>query len=136
MRPTADMELRQLIRFGVVGMVNTLFSFGLYLLLVWLGLHFAAAHLLATVAGIVFSFRMQGRYVFGDTRWRQLWRFVPVWFGLFVFSVLLIALFVHLGLNAYQAGALALLPTVTLSYFVQKHFVFVPPPPNRPVESP
>jgi putative flippase GtrA len=130
------MDLKQVIRFGVVGSVNTGFSFGLYLCLVWLGLHYVAANLLATIAGILFSFRTQGRFVFGDTRWRQLWRFVPVWAGLFGFNTLLIAVFVRLDLNAYQAGALALLPTVILSYFVQKHFVFEPPSPNRPVESP
>lgn len=132
----ADVDLRQLLRFGVVGAVNTGFSFGLYLVLVWLGLHYAAANLLATVAGILFSFRTQGRFVFRDTRWRKLWRFVPVWLGLFCVNTLLITVFMRLGLDAYRAGAAALVPSILLSYAVQKHFVFDPPPPSRTVESP
>ena len=112
------------VRFMLVGVVNTAFSFGLYLLFVYLGLHFATANLLATLAGILFSFRTQGRFVFGDTRWSRLFRFFPLWVALYAFNVLLIALFSRLELNAYEAGALALLPTVALSYFLQRHFVF------------
>lgn len=119
------------LRFVLVGLVNTAFSYSLYALLVWLGVHFAVANLGATVAGILFSFRTQGRWVFGDTRWGRLRRFVPAWALLYLFNVAVIAVLVRFGLDAYTAGALALVPTVAASYLVQKHYVFA----ARPQES-
>ena len=112
------------IRFVLIGVVNTAFSFGLYLLFVYLGLHFATANLLATLAGIVFSFRMQGSLVFDNKSWKPLLRFVPVWTLIYLLNVALIAALTALGMNAYAAGAAALLPTVAMSYFMQKRFVF------------
>ena len=123
------------IRFVLIGVVNTAFSFGRYLLFVYMGLHFATANLLATLAGILFSFRTQGRFVFSDTRWSRLFRFFPLWVALYGFNVLLIALFSRLELNAYEAGALALLPTVALSYFLQRRFVFEIPSAKSKVNS-
>jgi putative flippase GtrA len=121
----ADVDLGQILRYGAVGLVNTGFSFSLYLLLVWLGLHFAMANLLSLLAGIVFSFRTQGRWVFGHRDWGALRRYVPVWSVCYALNVGLIAIFVRSGLDAYSAGALALLPTVIAAYVLQRKFVFV-----------
>lgn len=128
--------MRKLFRFGVVGAVNTLFSFGLYLFLIWMGLHFALANFLATVAGVLFSFRTHGRFVFGDTRWKNLIRFVPAWALIYGLNVWMIDLLVSRGLNAYEAGAACLLPMVIVSFLVQKYFVFNGPQPRSPREVP
>lgn len=114
----------RLVRFVLVGVLNTAFSFSLYVLLVWMGLHFVTANLCATAAGIVFSFRTQGALVFGNRDWRLLRRFVPVWIVVYVINIALIALLMQAGLNAYGAGAAALLPTVALAYLLQRRFVF------------
>jgi len=119
-----DMRPPLVVRFLLVGVLNTGFSYGLYVILVWAGVHFAVANLVATVAGILFSFRMQGRFVFGNTDGALLWRFVPVWIVLWLLNVGLITALVRWGLDPYSAGALALVPTVAASYLVQKHFVF------------
>ncbi|MBL8352953.1 MAG: GtrA family protein [Burkholderiaceae bacterium] len=114
------------LRFLLVGVLNTGFSYSLYTLLLWSGLHFAAANLCATLAGIAFSFRTQGALVFGSHDWRLLRRFVPVWIGIYAVNVGIIALLVRADLNAYAAGAVALPPTVLLSFLLQKRFVFAP----------
>lgn len=62
------MQASLFLRFLLVGLLNTGFSFSLYMLMVWLGMHFAAANLFATLTGIAFSFRTQGTLVFGQPR--------------------------------------------------------------------
>lgn len=114
----------QSLRFVLVGGVNTGFSYGIYALLVWLGVGFVLANFSATVIGIVFSFRSQGRFVFGNTDPRRMGRFVLSWLVMWLFNIALIAMLARQGLNAYAAGAIALVPTVALSYLVQKWLVF------------
>ena len=115
----------QFVRFVFVGALNTGFSYLVYASLVYIGLHYVLANLGALVLGIVFSFRTQGLLVFGTPEWRRLLRFVPVWGFIFLINTGCIALLLRIGFNAYVAGALALLPTVALSYLLQKFFVFV-----------
>jgi putative flippase GtrA len=129
------MQASLFLRFLLVGLLNTGFSYSLYMLLIWLGMHFAAANLLATLTGIAFSFRTQGALVFGSHDWRRLRRFVPVWLGIYGINVGTIALLVEAGLDAYAAGAVALPPTVLVSFVLQKRFVFAPAGCKASVES-
>lgn len=51
----ASLELRRLIRFGLVGVANTAVYYGTYRLLL-MGLPYLIAHLIAWVVSVVFSF--------------------------------------------------------------------------------
>ena len=51
-------------------------------------------------------------------------RFVAGWGVIYLFNVAFIALLIRLGLNAYAAGAVALVPVAAASYLLQKLFVF------------
>jgi putative flippase GtrA len=112
------------LRFVAVGVLNTAFSYSIYAVLVWAGMHYAPANLLATMAGIVFSFRTHGTWVFDNRDWRLLRRYVPIWIVLYLLNVGLIGLFVRLGLGPYVAGAIAVPPTVLLGFVLQKRYVF------------
>lgn len=114
------------LRFLVVGGINTCFSYGTYALLLFLGIHYAIANLAALMSGILFSFKTQGKFVFNNSDNRLLWRFVLFWGFLYGFNVAFIDTMMKLGLNAYWAGALTLLPNTILSYLAQKHWVFIP----------
>lgn len=111
-------------RFILVGTLNTAFSFGLYVVFLMVGLPYAIANLLALIAGILVSFRTQGQFVFGNRDTRLLGRFALCWGLVWLVNILLIAVFLRLGLDAYWAGAFALAPTTVLSYFMQKVLVF------------
>ena len=78
----------------------------------------------ALLLGILFSFRTQGRLVFGNRDGRLIFRFAAVWGLIFLVNILLISVLMHAGLNAYWAGALAMVPITVISYFVQKFIVF------------
>lgn len=54
----------QLLRFGLVGVMNTLVDFGVYQLLVWLGLHYALAQCLSYSCGLLNSYFFNSRWTF------------------------------------------------------------------------
>jgi putative flippase GtrA len=112
------------VRFVLVGVLNTAFAYGMYAALLWLGLPYALANLGSLVLGIAFSFVTQGRLVFGNRDNRLLPRFAACWVILYFVNVGLIALLIRFGMDAYSAGALALLPMAISSFFVQRYVVF------------
>ena len=115
---------RRLLRFGLVGILNTGLSYAAYALLLSFGLNYAAANLGALIIGIITGFRLQGVLVFRNRSWRPLFRFVVMWMLLYVINVMSIRLLLGLGASTYLAGAVMLLPMVAVSYLVQKFLVF------------
>ncbi len=114
----------QLGKFVLVGLLNTAFSYAIYVALVFVGMNFALANLTALVIGIGFSFKTQGILVFNNVENRRLLRFILVWLVLYLFGILMISLFISLGFDSYASGALAIPFTTVLSYVAQRFFVF------------
>lgn len=112
------------VRFVLVGVVNTGFSFGIYLLCVHLGMPFALASLVSIVLGIGFSFKTQGALVFSNRDGRLFGRFVAVWAVIYLFNIGVIYVLVQLGLSASWAGAVAIAPTTVASFLAQRFFTF------------
>jgi len=125
-RPLRD---RQIVRFVLVGVLNTAFSYLVYAALLYLGLNFATANFGACALGILFSFRTQGVLVFRNPAPHLLLRYSLFWLVIYLCNIGLIKLFILFGLNAYVAGALALPPIVAMSFILQKYFVFRPTEP-------
>jgi putative flippase GtrA len=118
--------LIQFARFVVVGLVNTAFSYLIYAGLVFLGVNYAVANLLALMVGILFSFKTQGTLVFANLGNRRLFRFVLTWAIIYAFNVFLISRFNRMGFDSYASGALSIPFATVLSYLAQKFFVFRP----------
>lgn len=114
----------QLFRFLAVGILNTLFGYSLYALLIYLGLEYTYALLFATIAGVLFNFHTIGRLVFQSRDKRLIGKFFAVYAITFCGNLLLIKLMVRFGLSAYLAGAFAIIPTTILSFLLNKFFVF------------
>lgn len=112
------------LRFLVMGGINTGFSYGVYAVLVYLGLNFALSNLVSLVLGILFSFRTQSKFVFQNPRSHVFLRYIGVWAVIYCINVGIIALLMRFGINAYIGGALAIIPTAVSSYFLQRMFVF------------
>lgn len=114
----------QVVRFFIVGCINTAFSYSIYATLLYIGMPFVVANFGALLLGILFSFRTQGRFVFNNRATRLIFRFVACWGVIFLINIAFIAMLIRAGLNAYWGGALALVPVTLLSYFVQRFLVF------------
>jgi len=114
----------QFARYVAVGLLNTGFSYLVYALALWSGLVFFAANLIALLSGIIFSFAMQGRFVFDNLSRSLFPRYVVLWLAIYLVNITIIKLTMTFGFNAYTAGAIALGPIVALSYVLQKRLVF------------
>lgn len=112
------------VRFIIVGGVNTLVSFLVYLLLLAVGLPFPIANLGSLLFGIGVSFMTQSRIVFGNSDIRNIVPFVAGWLMIYVGQTSLIWLLVRHGLAASTAGLIVLPLTVLTSYIFQKFWVF------------
>ena len=114
----------QTIRFLVVGFFNTAISYGVYAGCLAVGFPFPAASAIAMCLGLIVSFVTQGRLVFGTRGISDFPRFVGAWLIIYLVSVAVIWSIMQTGLSAYVAGLLAFPVTVSLSFLVQKFFVF------------
>ena len=56
----------QFIKFGIVGGINTVLSYGIYFVGIRLGLHYAAANFVAFVITVFISYVLNGNFVFKE----------------------------------------------------------------------
>jgi putative flippase GtrA len=114
----------RVIRFVLVGVLNTGFSYLIYAVLLFVGLGYQLANFFALVVGIVFSFKTQGTFVFNNTARGLFFRFAICWLLIYLCNIGFIRQMLIFGLDAYEAGALAIAPIAVLSYLLQKYLVF------------
>ncbi len=114
------------LRFVVIGVINTAFSYSIFAVMVSLNLSVALASLLALIAGVLFSFFTQGAIVFGHLSQAAFLRFVATWAVLYLLNLTFIYALMALGANAYLAAAIATAPTTVISFVIQKRAVFRP----------
>lgn len=120
-----DLLGRQFVRFVLVGMLNTAFGYSVYAALVLIHVHYSAAAVLSTVAGVLFNFKTTGPLVFGSRGNRRFFRFVAVYAVMLAINVTALwALHDRLGLGSLVSQALCLPPLVVMTFLMQKHLVF------------
>ena len=115
----------QFMLFLVMGGINTLFYYSLYSLLIYVGVFYAAAVVIATVCGVLFNFQTFGRVVFKNFQFRLLGRFIGVYVVVCAANIAGLRALEFVGLvNKYIAGAVLVLPVALLGYVLKKTFVF------------
>lgn len=115
----------RLVRFLVIGAVNTAFSYVIYALLVLIGLHYSLATLISTILGIIFNFFTTGRIVFRNMDNRRIIRFILVYILTYLVNVLFLKGLVDgLSMDKLLAGALVTLPVALLSYYLNSIWTF------------
>lgn len=107
-----------------MGAFNTAVSYGTYSGLLYAGLNYPLASLGALIFGIMLSFVTLGRYVFLSRLRGRLYKFVLVWAALYLFNIGTIHGLISLGLDAYMAGLVAAIPTISLAFLLQRTYVF------------
>lgn len=116
----------RIIRFLSVGVLNTIFGYAVYALLIFINLPYLMALLLATVAGIIFNYFSFGRLVFSSHSNRTVFAKFVMAYGL-IYSAnaaLLSFLTIEFFLNAYAAQAICVPPSVLLSWLLMNHWVY------------
>lgn len=120
-------KLPQKIRFLFVGGYNTVFSYLLYVVFVYVGMTAQLALLLSFLISSINSYLTQKFYVF-LTRGNYLKEYVKclvTWMGSYVLNAaLLFVLMKFVGLNAYFAEFVVLVLLTIYSFVVLKYFAF------------
>lgn len=114
----------QFSRFLFIGGINTLFGYGIFSLLLFLGLHYSLAALLSTILGILFNFKTTGVIVFNSRDNSLIVKFFGVYGVVYVLNVLGLYLFSLVGVSAYISGAILILPMACVAFVLNKKFVF------------
>jgi putative flippase GtrA len=119
------LERQKIFRFILVGILNTIFGYGFYALLVFAGMKYTLAILFSTIAGIIFNFRTTGVLVFQNKDKRLFLKFLLVYaliYGLNVESAkMLNSLY---SMSPYLSQAVILPFLATISYLLNRYFVF------------
>lgn len=114
----------QFIKFLMIGVVNTLFGYGCFAALLYVGIHYVYAGMISTVAGIIFNFKSTGRVVFDSNNNSKIFRFSATYFITYCMGTIGIALLEQIEIKPYIGGALLIFPTALLSFYLNKNFVF------------
>ncbi len=113
-----------LFRFLLVGVLNAAFGYGCFAGFLYLGLHYSAALLLATVLGVAFNFKSTGALVFGSKNNKLIFRFVAGYGVVYGTNLVGIAALKLLGVDPYLAGMALIVPMALLSFVINNRFVF------------
>lgn len=107
-----------------MGGLNTMLNYGIYTLLLYLGLDYSLATTVAFIAGLIINFKTHGRFVFNSQSNRPFFLYVVSWLGIYITNLWLLGLLIEKGVNSYLAGALMIPPIAILSFFILKLVVF------------
>ena len=112
------------IKFLLVGALNTLFGYGIFALLLFIGLHYALASILATILGVLFNFKTTGILVFKNHDNRLIFKFVSAYCLTTVLSIIGLKFAKMVGLNLYFAGLILTGIMAIITFILQKKCVF------------
>ena len=115
----------KLIKFLLVGMINSLFGYTVFFLLIFLKLlDYNIALLIATICGVLFNFKTIGTIVFKNGNNTLIIRFITVYLFIYVINLLFLQIAIYLTVNLLLAQAALLFPMAIISYCLNKTFVF------------
>ena len=116
----------KIIKFLSAGVLNTVFGYTVYAILIYVGVPYLTALFISTITGIIFNFFSFGRLVFsGHSGWLFFVRFLIAYGIIYTANaVLLRALTSELFINAYAAQSICVPPSVILSWLLMNNWVY------------
>lgn len=114
----------QFVRFLAVGVLNSLFGYGCFALLLYFGVHYAAALFFATAAGVLFNFKTTSHLVFNSRNNRLILHFSATYIFVYAVNVTSLKFLTLIGVDVYYGGAALIFPMAVLAYILNKRFVF------------
>lgn len=124
-RAHMQFDWRQLLRYYQAGVVNTLFGYGCYAALLWLGLDMFIAQLISHTAGTLFNYFTFSRYAFAGEAGSPM-RFVASYAGNYLLSLAVLWALSQAIASPYLAGLVAVVIVSAINFLILKRFVFRP----------
>lgn len=125
-------RLWQFIKFGIVGLSNTVISLAVYEGCLYLGMHYLPADALGLIISVINAYYWNNRVVFGDGQKKPFSHHVRMYFkslaaygGAFVLNQLLLVLWIEIvGVPEWLAPFINLAVTIPLNFLVNKYWTF------------
>ncbi len=111
-------------KYACVGVMNTIFGYSTFTLLIMSGLHYQIAVIVGTILSIFFNFKTIGKIVFKNKNNMLVFKFLLVYIIIATLNITFLDLEIKMKINVYLAGALLLVPLGTLSFVLNKTLVF------------
>ncbi len=119
--------IKQFIKFGLVGISNTLIALIVYYIFLFLGCNYLVSNTLAWLVSVLNAYFWNNRYVFkNDVYWLKalLKTYLSYGFSFILSMVLLWALVKMLGISQIVAPILVLLITTPMNFAMNKYWTF------------
>ena len=121
----------QFIKFGIVGLSNTVISYVIYVLLVYINFHYIFANIFAFIISVLNSFFWNNKYVFkSENNKRNIFHsliktYISYAFSGIIIGNLLLFIFIDiLHISKYIAPFFGLFISVPLNFLLNKQWVF------------
>lgn len=117
----------QFIKFGIVGVSNTVISLVVYYLLLWLGAPYLIANTISWIVSVFNAFYWNNRYVFkNDTPWLKslVKTYISYSVSFLVGSLLLVGFIEGIGVSDKIAPLLTLVVSIPMNFAMNKYWTF------------
>lgn len=114
----------ELVRYILVGILNTFFSYLWYAIFITLGLRYPLALLFSTVLGVLFNFKTFGKLVFKNSNNQLIFKFIGVYTFLYFFNITLIGFLKQISTDLYITGFISIIFSAGLGFVLNKRLVF------------
>jgi putative flippase GtrA len=119
---------KQFIKFGIVGVSNTLIALAVYYVLIYLGIHYIIANVAAFVLSVCNAYFWNSRFVFSKKKGDGAKPFIKTFvaYGItFILSTGLLFLMVDIfGISEWLAPLLNLCVTIPVNFLLNKFWAF------------
>lgn len=122
--------LIQFVKFGIVGLTNNAISYIIYLILIWLGMHYTPANIIGFTVSVFNSYYWNNKYVFRNKVGRVWWKtFIKTYIsyagtGIIMSNVLLLFWIDVLGFSAVIAPLISLVIIIPINFIVNKLWAY------------
>ena len=111
-------------RFILIGILNTIFGYGVYAALILTSVEYHVALTVSTILGVLFNFKTTGTIVFRNNKKRLIFRFVAMYGIIYVLNQIVLTLLVRADINELVSQAIVLPVMVVLAFSMNRRFVF------------
>ena len=124
--------IKQFVKFGIVGLSNTLIGYGVYFICIYIGLHYLIANFFGFFVGVLNAYYWSDRFVFKkeDGEYRSVIESLIKTYlaygstGLLLSSILLYFYIDKLHISEYIAQLFVLVVTIPLNFIINKYWSF------------
>ncbi len=119
-------RIKLIARFLGVGLINTVFGYAIYALLILFNMPYLGALLMATIVGVIFNYFSIGRLVFKSKSGAHTFaKFIAAYGVVYCINATTLKLLINnLQINPYIGQALCIPLSVLISWFLMNYWVF------------